>query len=568
MCSSLSNSVSVRDFLLCASRTAAVLAIVFSFAQAVEAEELHGISSPIEPTTKLSDVVPLRVLDSFTLPDQPPPRTRIATRETLDWRPGSPNSSAKTNEEADGGYELELIEAGPSLAPPSKQEIKSVVQSRSKKTIKNVPSRPSPEDRKVANLPTTPSIKESFEKSTSEQKTPPLETKPQKEAPTRKELSLSGSEPPTPLPRNLKMLRSRLRTVLSYYYRQPLNNVEHDPWEVMHSMLSYELYSKVLEGGPRGKPITAVGFLCYNKPSERKKLLYINQAGEIDARVGVGLQGHKGQLLAMLAQCNVSPEYPIRVEGKEYKIKDFIRSEQHTCYARTELTFKLIGLGHYLDSNSKWVNTQGEEWDIPRLIREERTQPIRGAACGGTHRLSGLSLAYMRREARGEPIDGEYLEARNFVRNYQQYAFRLQNRDGSFSTEWFRGRGAEEDIERRIRTSGHTLEWLIYSLPDEQLRSNNVVRGVTYLTNLMANYGKQEWHKGSLAHAIHALVLYDKRVFQPHDGIDEDAGSIVSTVNPNSNKYRGYSTYRGVIRGGSQPKQEETRFGLFGGSRR
>ena len=124
------------------------------------------------------------------------------------------------------------------------------------------------------------------------------------------------------------------------------------------------------------------------------------------------------------------------------------------------------------------------DWDIPRLIREELAQPIRGAACGGTHRLSGLSLTVKARERRGEPLDGEYAEAAEFVEKYQNYAFHLQNRDGSLSTEWFRGRGDEDDTDRRIKTTGHILEWLCYSLSDEELRQPQTIRAVTYLANL------------------------------------------------------------------------------------
>ena len=86
---------------------------------------------------------------------------------------------------------------------------------------------------------------------------------------------------------------------------------------------------------------------------------------------------------------------------------------------------------------------------------------------------------------RGEPLDGEYARAAEFVKKYQQYAFRLQNRDGSLSTEWFRGRGDEDDIDRRIKTTGHILEWLCYSLSDEELREPRTIRAVTYLANLM-----------------------------------------------------------------------------------
>ena len=157
----------------------------------------------------------------------------------------------------------------------------------------------------------------------------------------------------------------------------------------MHGMLAYGVHSQIRQGGPQGKPITLVGWLCYNRPCKGFTLLYVTPENELRAKQGVGLQGHMGQFLAMLAQCQVSPDYPIRVRDQEFTINDLIEAEKKTCYPKTELTFKLIALMHYLDSDETWVNDQGQSWDIPRLIREELAQPIRGAACGGTHRLSG-----------------------------------------------------------------------------------------------------------------------------------------------------------------------------------
>jgi hypothetical protein len=244
----------------------------------------------------------------------------------------------------------------------------------------------------------------------------------------------------------------------------------------------------------------------------------VTPEGELRAKQGVGLQGHMGQFLAMLAQCQVSPDYPIKVGDHEFTIHDLIEAEKKTCYPKTELTFKLIALMHYLDSDAKWVNDQGMEWDIPQLIHEELAQPIRGAACGGTHRLSGLSLAARTRVRRGEPLDGEYARADEFVEKYHSYAFQLQNRDGSMSTEWFRGKGEDSDIDRRCKTTGHILEWLCYSLNDEELRSSRTVRAVSYLANLLSTNYDHEWEKGPRSHAIHALKLYDERVFQPYDG--------------------------------------------------
>lgn len=340
---------------------------------------------------------------------------------------------------------------------------------------------------------------------------------------------LEGDEPEEvetlpPLTRQMKALRSKLRHVLKGYYRRPLNSRDNDPWEVMHGMLAFGIHSRIRQGGPRGVPITAVGWLCYNRPCKWTTLMYVTKEDELRAKYGVSLQGHMGQFLAMLAQCKVSPDYPVRVDKHDLTVQDLIQAEMDTCYPKHELTFKLIALMHYLDSDTTWINDQGQEWSISRLIHEELEQPIRGAACGGTHRLGGLSLAARTRVSRGEPLDGEFARAAEYVKKYHEYAFRFQNRDGSLSTNWFRGRGDERDIDRRVKTTGHTLEWLCYSLDDDELRDWRTFRAVYYLTNLLYSNYNHEWEVGPVSHALHALILYDERVFQPYDDKLEVAG--------------------------------------------
>ncbi|HVT28791.1 MAG TPA: hypothetical protein VHE81_12325 [Lacipirellulaceae bacterium] len=361
----------------------------------------------------------------------------------------------------------------------------------------------------------------------------PTATPPSPDAAPEKELP--------PLSRQMYFLRTRVRAVLAGYYRKAMNSRDNDPWQVMHGMLAYGINSRIHAGGPNGELITAVGWLCYNKPCKGQTLLYVTPSGELRAKYGVGLQGHLGQFLAMLAQCNVSPDYPIHVGDHEFTIHDLIEAEKKTCYPKSELTFKLIALQHYADLNDRWVNDQGLEWDFPRLVREELEQPIRGAACGGTHRLSGLSLTVQTRLRRGEPLDGEYERAADFVKRYQMYAFRLQNPDGSLSTAWFQGRGDDDDINRRIKTTGHILEWLCYSLSDEELREPNTIRAVAYLANLMYfNYDNQ-WEAGAMWHATHALFLYNQRVFVPYDKEGEVAGDrpAPSTARRNQSRTNG-----------------------------
>ncbi len=233
----------------------------------------------------------------------------------------------------------------------------------------------------------------------------------------------------------------------------------------------------------------------------------------IKIRSGPGFQGHDGQLLSMLAQCKVGSEYPMRIDGKEFTVADLVEEEKRTCQPGKELTFKLIGLAHYLKSDERWQSDNGESWDIPRLIRAELHEPINGAACGGTHRLMALSYAVQKRRSRDEPVDGAWLQAEQRTRDYQQLAFRLQNADGSFSTNWFRGRENRNDIPRKLQTTGHVVEWLVFSLPEEQLRDPRIVRSVAYLADMMTRYRSHNWEMGHRGHALRALRLYDERVF-------------------------------------------------------
>ncbi len=325
------------------------------------------------------------------------------------------------------------------------------------------------------------------------------------------------SRPRRPLNQSQVALRNKVRSVLKYYYDHPLNTGNRSPWEVMHCMLAYEVHSRVLKGGPSGDPITTVGWLCFNQPCKGRTLMYLNGDGAMRAKVGPALQGHHGQLLALLAQARVRADYPMRVEGKDFKVADLIEVEKLTCYPKTELTFKLIGLQRYLELDARWMNDHGMQWDFPTLLREEMAQPVRTAACGGSHRLSGLILTVKKRQRAGLPMDGQYAAAQKFVANYQNYAYRLQNNDGSFSTEWFKGPGAEADIDRRLKTTGHQLEFLLYAASEEQLTYYRTVRAVNYLANIMwANRGR-DWEAGPLGHAIHALVLYDRLAFAPYD---------------------------------------------------
>jgi hypothetical protein len=125
----------------------------------------------------------------------------------------------------------------------------------------------------------------------------------------------------------------------------------------------------------------------------------------------------------------------------------------------------------------------------------------------------------------GLPVTGEFARARKYLDDYHRYAFKLQNPDGSFSTEWFKGPGARPDLARRIQTSGHILEWLSYSLPLDQLDQPRVVKAVSYLSGVLNSGKTEDWSVGPLGHALHALAIYDERYFRQFDAPASDFGA-------------------------------------------
>ncbi|HVX13969.1 MAG TPA: hypothetical protein VHC22_22485 [Pirellulales bacterium] len=308
-------------------------------------------------------------------------------------------------------------------------------------------------------------------------------------------------------------LANKVHRVLNHYYQRPINTKDQNCWEVMHWIIAYGVKSRVLRGGPDGPPVNSIGWLCYAGKCAGQPLVYLDQ-GRIAAAKGPRVQGHHGQFLAILAQSKVMKDYPMRAGNRSFTVADLIETEKLGCQEGMELTFKLIALAHYLDLNETWQNSLGEEWSVSRLVKEEIKAPIRGAACGGTHRLMGLAYAVHERQKRGEPLDGQFARADTYLRDFYRYTFSLQNSDGSFSTDWFKGPGDKPDLERRLQTTGHILEWLVYSVPPEMLNDPRLIRAVDYLSTILYKDSDKEWPIGTLGHGLHALAMFDERAIK------------------------------------------------------
>ena len=315
---------------------------------------------------------------------------------------------------------------------------------------------------------------------------------------------------PMELSQTVERLKPSLQQTLRHYYNDMEYAHERSNWGMMHAILVYGNDTQVIANRQR---YSTIAWVAGNNPCRGKRFFEEDQRG-IKVKSGVGLQGHQGQFLMVCGLTGIPSSYPLYVNGNEYSIEDLIRREQEDCRSGEELTFAFTGLIHYLDTDASWKSSDGQRWDFERLIAEELSQPVIGAACGGTHRLMILSHALRSRRAEGKPIAGQWARAEQFLDDFVDYAFTLQNRDGSWSTNWFAGREDNGDTDRKIQTTGHIAEWLLTTLPDSQLQDPRLVRAIAYVNSTMYRGRDREWSIGPKGHANRSLRLFYERVYQ------------------------------------------------------
>ncbi len=319
--------------------------------------------------------------------------------------------------------------------------------------------------------------------------------------------------------------RQRIERCLAIYYTKPIDANRLRPWSLMHGLIGYGLDAEIYFDG---QPINAISYLCSNGSGDKLRLLELVNQQQFRTRQGPGVQGHPGQLLAILAQAGASLEQPLMVDGRPFSVQDLVTYEQKQCRARTELTFMLIAFSNYLDPKATWASQTGEKWNMAKLLREELNQPIQAGACGGTHRLMGLSHAVRQMERHGHPLAGEWLQAARVLEIHQQQAWKYQNSDGGFSTNFFQGPGNDRDWSTQLYATGHILEWLLFTLSDEQLADERLNAAVDHLLMLMLDAPNHQVDVGPRGHALHALRLYEQRVY----GENSDCRQLVEAGEP------------------------------------
>jgi hypothetical protein len=310
-------------------------------------------------------------------------------------------------------------------------------------------------------------------------------------------------------------LRAALDKAISVNQRRVLSAQTNAAWQLVHGLLAY---GKQLQVEDRGKVQPALDWLLdggqmrgWNLRPGDHGLEAILEAGSKEG------QGHEDQWIGYFSQCGVKLDDPVVLSGtgQEFTVRDLVTQAQWDVYNGMEATWTLMAVATWLPLDSTWKARDGSEWSIERIVAMEAGQEINDSACGGTHRLCGLSVAVNRYLATGKLLEGAWKDADEVIQECAATAREFQQPDGCFSSNYFIRPGSSRDIGTKIGTTGHTLEFLTYALSDAELQSPWVVRSVTRLCELLEQAEDLSLECGGLYHAAHGLYLYRLRRFGP-----------------------------------------------------
>jgi hypothetical protein len=344
-------------------------------------------------------------------------------------------------------------------------------------------------------------------------------------APSPKATAAKAAKPKPQLSPEAAAIRDQLRQVLAVAQKQPFNTRQNSPTEVASVCLAFGCDAEVSLEGADGRRINGITCLCWNYPCDGFELLRYRQK-HIAARVGYGYQQHPGEFLATLAMARVPADYPVRVGKDARKIADLVEGEKLACRSGGDASLRLIGLCYYV-AEPEWKNDLGETWSIGRMLKEEVAQPIVTAPEGGLNRLMAISYVLAHRAKLGSAFTEQIAGAEKYIREFQDFALRCQNSDGSWGSRFFAERSQGTDAAAQLRSTGRILEWLAMSLPEEKLKDPRVLAAVDYLSRLAGSQRYQDSAPSlstqeitSLGHALHALAVYDQRALKPFDAAD------------------------------------------------
>jgi hypothetical protein len=296
-------------------------------------------------------------------------------------------------------------------------------------------------------------------------------------------------------------------------------------WQIIHGALAFKREFLVTDGS---RDISAVDYILAGGKMKgldlrRGDLLDSNNSDKATKRYGIATvvaedkmgQGHVDQWLGYLSDCKLPLDEPIVVEGEKHTIADYIDQAKLDVHKNPtqEYSWTLMALTAYYPTDYTWKASDGSEWSIEKLVEIELGHNLDASACGGTHRMTGLTMAFNRHVAAEKPVTGAWKKLSERINECIEKAKQYQNSDGSLSSNYFARPGKSADLAICMGSAGHVLEFLTTALDKEALQQAWVKRATLDMCKTFRKTKPVDVECGALFHAAHGLVLYREKVF-------------------------------------------------------
>ena len=286
----------------------------------------------------------------------------------------------------------------------------------------------------------------------------------------------------------------------------------HTPWQIFHGTLALREKFLVRLGDDL---VPALDWISSGVTHDNLPLVErVNGGGRMHAfTVPYAFEGHANQFLAILSLSGLPRDHRFYMpDGTFVTMDDMVRGAQLELNGDGELTWTLWFLSHYVEPDAEWMTAKGEPWSMERLVQIESRKTVEDAPCGGTHRLFALALARNAYLAKYGRLSGAWIEADQRVARYVAATRQMQNADGTFSEKWYKARGLSPELDRRLKTTGHQLEWLMAAVPQSDLAADWIQSAVRATSQDVIRSAETSAECGALYHALDALVLYRQRL--------------------------------------------------------
>jgi hypothetical protein len=336
---------------------------------------------------------------------------------------------------------------------------------------------------------------------------------------------------------DLDNLCERIDAVLAHAREgRQLNTTDHAAWQVVHGILAFGDAFPITH---EGETSPALEYLLSGGQltgwTLRPGSVGVIAVPDPGSKTG---QGHQDQWLGYLSQCAVGGiplETEISTGGETYQVADLLKQATYDLRSGQEATWTLMAVSTYLPIDASWTAGDGTEWTTEKVVSMEAGADLAESACGGTHRLYGLTVAMNRyldeTGLKPEELSGGWAEAEALIQESIELARQYQQADGTFSTNYFVRPSTSPDVFSKIGSTGHTFEFLTVALEQDRLSEPWVQRAAAALVELLEQTADVPVECGGLYHAAHGLALYRARICG--DVAPADSSEVVTaTVAP------------------------------------